>query len=116
MRQIHLTAKFHIQEGETEKFKSIAEQCVAVVQEKEKGKTCSQYDWYFNTDGSKCHVLESYADSAALMIHMGNVGELLGQLLQISTLTGDIYGNLSEEVQNSLQGLDVKSYSYFLGI
>ena len=115
MKQIHLTAKFHIQEGKTENFKSIAEQCVAVVQEREKGKTCSQYDWYFNADGNECHVLESYTDSSAFMLHMGNVGELLGQLLQISTLTGDIYGNLSEEVQNAISGLDVKIYTFFEG-
>jgi len=115
MSTIHLTAKFAIQEGKTETFKNIAKQCIKVVKENEKGKTCSQYDWYFNANASECHVLETYADSNAVMTHMGNVGELLGQLLQISTLTGEIYGNLSEEVQNAISGLDVMSYTFYEG-
>ena len=115
MSQIHLIAKMSIQNGKSEEFKNIAKKCIAAVADVEKGKTCSQYDWYFNADGSVCHIMETYADSAAVMVHLGNVGELLGQLLQISSLTGDIYGNLSEEVQNALSGLDIKSYTFFEG-
>ncbi|WP_346860499.1 hypothetical protein [uncultured Draconibacterium sp.] len=114
MKQIHLTAKFNINDGKIEEFKSIASKCVAAVSKNEKGKGSLQYEWFFSKDDKECHVLETYLNSEAFMGHMGNVGELLGQLLQISTLSGDIYGDVSDEVKSALNGLDVKSYSFFM--
>jgi len=48
-----------IQDGKTKEFKNIAKKCIAAVLTKEKGKTCSRYDWYFNAEGSECHILVS---------------------------------------------------------
>ena len=115
MDKINLVAKFAIQEGKKAEFKSIAEQCIKAVKKNELGITCSQYNWFFNANENECHVLETYANSDAVMIHMGNVGELLGKLLQISSLQGNIYGDLSEELQSAFNGLDVKKYSFFGG-
>ena len=115
MEQIQLTAKLAISDGKIEEFKNLASQCVAAVTKNEKGKGSLQYNWFFSSDEKECHVMETYVNSDAFLAHMGNVGELLGQLLQISTLSGEIYGNLSEEVQGAISGLDIESYSFFIG-
>ena len=116
MNSIQLTAKFAINDGKTEEAKSIARECLEIAKEKEAGKGLLQYDWFFSTDGKECHVRETYKDSEAVLTHMGNLGEALGKLLQVSTLTGEIYGDLSDEVQEVLGGLDVKTYSFFQGL
>lgn len=41
-----------------------------------------QYDWFFNVDETSCVVREAYANSDAVLAHMGNLGELLGQLAE----------------------------------
>ena len=116
MSNIQLTAKLAIQDGKLEEFKNLASQCIALVKENEKGKTCSQYDWFFSADEKECHVRETYIDSNAVLAHMGNVGEKLGQLLQISSLSGEIYGDLSEEVESAITPLGIKTYSFYSGI
>ena len=37
------------------------------------------YDWFFSEDETKCVVREVYANSDAMLAHLGNVGELLGR-------------------------------------
>ncbi len=83
MGNIKLIARFLIHEGKEKEFKSIATQCLNIVSEKEKDTTL-QYDWYFNSSGNECVVRETYTDSNAIFLHLGNLGDLLGQLLQIA--------------------------------
>ena len=40
----------------------------------------------FSFDGNIAHCREGYADAEGLLAHLDNVGELLGQALQISEL------------------------------
>ncbi len=94
MGNIQLTARFLIQEGKEEEFKSIATQCLNIVKEKEKDTTL-KYDWFFNANGNECVVRETYIDSNAIFLHLGNLGELLGQLLQIADFYPEIYGSPS---------------------
>ncbi len=116
MENIRLTAKFRINSGQVDKFKQIANDCLVVVKEKEASKGTLQYDWYFDESEQECHVLETYANSDAVMAHIANVGPLLEQLLQTSSLSGDIYGNLSPELEEAFKGLDVKTFSFFQGV
>ncbi|MGB5661773.1 hypothetical protein [Eudoraea sp.] len=94
MGNIQLTARFLIEEGKEEEFKSIATQCLNIVKEKEKDTTL-KYDWFFNANGNECVVRETYIDSNAIFLHLGNLGELLGQLLQIADFYPEIYGSPS---------------------
>ncbi len=32
---------------------------------------CQMYDWFVSADGRTCHILERYADEAAMMAHIG---------------------------------------------
>ena len=116
MKEIQLTAKFKVHKGKLDEFKKIAAECVAAVKEKEKGKGALQYDWFFSADESECIVRETYVDSGAVLTHMGNVGEMLGQLLSMSDFELEVYGNPSEELQKASAALAPTVYSFHQGI
>lgn len=116
MKKIQLSAKFEIQKGKLEEFKKIAAECMAIVKEKEAGKGALQYDWFFNPDQTECIVRETYADSNAVLTHMGNVGEPLGRILGISNFSLEVYGNPSEELQKAAAGLGPKVYAFNQGL
>ena len=114
MKNIQLTAKFKIHTGKVDEFKRIAADCVTAVKKNEPGAL--QYDWFFSPDESECIVRENYADSNAVLAHMGNVGELLGQLLSMADFELEIFGNISEELKNAAAGLNPKVYSFYKGL
>jgi len=114
MKNIQLTAKFKIHTGKVDEFKSIAADCVTAVKNNEKGAL--QYDWFFSSDETECIVRENYTDSNAVLAHMGNVGELLGQLLGMADFELEVYGKMSEELQNAATGLYPRVYTFFKGL
>lgn len=116
MNEIHAIAKFKIHKGKVEEFKKIATECIAKVKENEEGKGALYYDWFFDPDQSECAVREGYTDSNAVLAHMGNVGEELGQLLSMSEFQIEIYGNMSAELQQASAALNPKVYSFYSGL
>jgi quinol monooxygenase YgiN len=117
MTKIQITARFKIKDGQLTKFTQLAHQCIAIVNEKEKGKGGNlQYDWFLNEESGECLVRETYTDSDALLIHMGNVGEPLGALMQISDLSIEFCGKPSPELVAATEGLKVDVYSYLGGM
>ena len=116
MKQIQFTARFTIHDGKLEEAKKIAAECMAIVKEKEEGKGALQYDWFFSADHKECVVRETYADSNAVLTHMSNLGEPLGQILEISDFELEIYGNMSEELQKAATALNPKVYSFYQGL
>lgn len=61
-------------------------------------------------------VRETYGDSDAVLAHLGVVGELLGKMAQLSDLSVEVFGNMSEELKNAVAGMPISSYSYFQGL
>lgn len=116
MKEIQITAKFKIHKGKLEDFKKIADDCVVAVAKNEKGKGAIQYDWFFSPDETECSVREIFADSNAVLAHMGNVGEMLGQLLAMSDFELEVYGNPTEKLQQASAPLNPKVYSFYKGL
>ena len=114
MEQIHLTAHFKIQPGKTEAFAELAAKCVEAVRQNEEGALL--YRWFYNTDQTECKVLETYRNTEAVFAHLQNVGPLLQELSGISSVSGDIYGQISEPLRKGLEGLDISFYEYETGI
>lgn len=114
MKNIQVTARLKIHSGKEDEFKRIAAECIGAVKENETGAL--QYDWFFNPGQTECVVRENYADSDAAMAHLGNVGEFLGQLFAISNFDLEIYGTMSEELKNAVEGLNPKVYSFYKGL
>ncbi|MBN3582151.1 antibiotic biosynthesis monooxygenase [Algoriphagus aestuarii] len=111
MNKIHLIAKFEIHPGKEEEFKNLIPQCIEKVKANETG--AERYEWYFNSEGTVCNVLETYSDSNAVLAHMGNVGGLLGELTSISDFSGEIYGSLSDELKAAIAPLPAKKYVFY---
>ena len=114
MENIQLTARFKIHDGRLEEFKKVAEECLSVT--KEKDKDTLQYDWFFSKDQTECIIRENWIDSNSLLTHLGNLGDLLGKLLEVSDLYPEVYGNPSEELINATAALNPKIYSFYQGL
>jgi quinol monooxygenase YgiN len=82
MKNIQITARFKINDGKLEEFKRLADNCIAVT--KEKDQNTLQYDWFFSEDETECIVREIYSDSNAVLSHMGNLGDLLEKIIEVS--------------------------------
>ncbi|HSH18985.1 MAG TPA: antibiotic biosynthesis monooxygenase [Draconibacterium sp.] len=116
MKEIQVTAKFKIHKGKVDEFKKVVTNIIDAVAKNEKGKGALQYDWFFSPDDAECVAHETYTDSNAVMAHMGNAGELLGQLLAMSDFELEVYGNPSKELQNAAAGLNPKVYFFYKGL
>jgi len=113
MKGIKAIATLKIHPGKTEKFKEIAAKCIESV--KSKDTDTWQYDWFIN-DSSECIVMEHYKDSESALKHSANLGDLLGQLLGISSLSLNIFGDASPELKKALEGLDISYYKFEGGL
>ena len=68
-----------VKDGSLEAFKKISRQCVETSQ--------AELFYGFTFHGNLAHVREGYADAAALLTHIQNIGPLLEQLLKLSDIT-----------------------------
>ncbi|HLA58868.1 MAG TPA: antibiotic biosynthesis monooxygenase, partial [Puia sp.] len=82
MNKLRGSAILKIHDGKLDEFKELANQCIEAVKANEPNTT--QFDLYFNTDETECVVKEEYRDSAAMLVHLGNLGAILGKMLKIS--------------------------------
>ena len=114
MRKIKVIALFKIKEGKLNEFKQGVPGLINAVKKNEPGALT--YDWYLNEEAMECMVLETYADSQALMAHAGNVGELLQKLMGISDLTLEVFGNPEAELKKILKDMGAKLYPFFAGL
>ena len=110
MKKLHFVARLKIHDGQLENFKKIAKACIACVVEKDQGTL--QYSWFLNENESECTVLETYKDSESVLNHVGNLGDLLNQLLGASDLTLEVYGHPSEDLRGALAGFDTTIHSH----
>ncbi|MBK8505794.1 MAG: hypothetical protein IPL46_28515 [Saprospiraceae bacterium] len=113
MTKLHLIARFKIHTGQIEAFKKLSDQCTAIVNEKEKGKGNLLYEWFLNEQISEGVAVETYADSGALLTHMGNVGAALGEIMQISDFSGELFGNPSTQLQEAASGLPITVFLFW---
>lgn len=114
MDNLQISARFTIHDGNLEKFKRLAGECLSIVREKDQNTL--QYDWFFDENQKECVLREKYTDSNALLAHLGNIGELFGELLQLADFTGEIYGNPSKELLEATAHLNTKVYTYYQGL
>lgn len=76
-----LVPYFEVQEGKVDAFKALGPQFVA----KTRNETgCIHYAFSFS--GNAAHCREGYDDAAAVLAHLDNVGQLLGEALKIAKI------------------------------
>lgn len=87
-----LVPYFEVAEGQLAAFKALGPQFVARTRN-EAG--CLHYAFSF--DGHTAHCREGYADAAAVLAHLENVGALLGEALKIAKITRlEVHGPAAE--------------------
>ncbi len=114
MNNLQGSAFLKIHDGKLSEFKELAGQCIDSIKANE--PNTMKFDWFFNADETECVIKEEYRDSDAMLVHLGNLGALLGKLLQISDMTLELYGNPSEKLRATLAGSNPKIYSFYKGL
>jgi len=104
-----------IKEGKLDDFKAIVNTMVEITDVNEPNTLV--YEYHINEDGTECHLLETFKDSDAFMVHLGNVGHLFDTLFELATMTrAKIYGSPSAELQQALDPLGVEYFLHLDGI
>ena len=104
-----------IKEGKLDDFKAIVSTMVDITKMTEPNTLV--YEYHINEDGTECHLLETFKDSDAFMVHLGNVGHLFDTLFGSAIMTrAKIYGNPSTELQQALDPLGVEYFAHLNGI
>ncbi len=111
MSELQGIARFKFDEGKLEEFKRLSAQCMEIVRTKDTGTL--QYEIYFNDDQSECIVLERYKDSEALIQHAANVGGLMEAILATGSVSGELLGEPSADLQAQLAGGPVRLFTPF---
>jgi quinol monooxygenase YgiN len=64
------------------------------------------YEWFVSEDNEVVHLSERYADSAAVVAHLGTVGEKFGErfLAAVDPTRLTVMGSPSDEAQAALDG------------
>ncbi len=98
--------ELNIKDGKFDAFETLMNEMVAATKANEPG--AHAYEWFVSDDRKTCHIYERYADSAAVMTHLGTFGEKFAgrflDALEPTRLT--VYGNPSDEARNALAGLN----------
>lgn len=108
MNELQATARFRIHSGEIEEFKDQAAQCMATVRTRDTG--ILQYDWFLNAAGTECVVRKWWRDSAEVLEHVANLGDLTGRFLAITTPDVEITGAPTDELLQAVAALRPRAY------
>ncbi|KAA2279400.1 putative quinol monooxygenase [Candidatus Nitrosocosmicus agrestis] len=113
---IHVRAEFLIKEDNVEQFKKLIREMSRAVEVNE--PTTLVYQAYFNTDGTKCMVPETYVDSKAVISHNESDASkmILPKIFNIAKLnTLDVYGNPNNELKKLLVGFNSQIFNLYTG-
>jgi quinol monooxygenase YgiN len=105
MGELQGIVRFTFHPGKVEEFKRLSAECLEVVRAKDDGTL--QYDTYFNDDESQCVVLERFRDSDALILHGQNMAPFMESIMATGTVSGELLGELSEELRALMVGSPV---------
>lgn len=74
------------------------------------------YEWFLSADGKTCHINERYADSGAVLVHLGNFNSKFAArfLAYFEPTSLSVYGAPNAEARAALDGLGA-TYLGWLG-
>jgi quinol monooxygenase YgiN len=114
--QIHFRAEFTIQEGKVQEYKKLVQDMSRVVEANEPDTI--EYQFYLDSDETKCIVHETYASSEAVLAHNTGVASqtILPKIFSVSRISRfEVYGNPSEELRKLLTSFSPQIYDLFTG-
>jgi len=95
-----------VRPGKLDELRALIDEMVSGTKQAEPGAL--SYEWSLSSDGTRCHIYEKYADSAATLTHLGNFGEryaarFMGALTPTRLV---VYGAPSDAVKQALAALN----------
>jgi quinol monooxygenase YgiN len=115
-KPVYFHVSLNIHEGKADAFRTLAGEMTATTKN-ESGALA--YEWYFSADGKRCRLVETYADEAAVMAHIGGkaVQEFVPKLLETAALTGfEVYGDPGKQATEILTKLGAELFQHADGI
>jgi len=106
--------RLKIHAGKLDEFKAVAAALLAMVQEQ--GRHTLEYEWFLNGDQTECVVLETFADSDALLTHADMVAAQAGRLFALCDMQ-DLWlcGEPSPAVLQRAAAFAPRQYSFLQG-
>jgi quinol monooxygenase YgiN len=103
--QVYWIVDAVIKDGETEAFKALMAEMVAATEANEPDTL--NYEWTIAADGSRCHIFERYANSAAVVTHLKWFGaECAERFMALAKPEGfTVYGNPDATAKKMLDGV-----------
>ena len=111
MGELQGIVRFTFHPGKVEEFKRLSAECLEIVRAKDVGTL--QYDTYFNDDESECIVLERFRDSDALILHGQNMAPLMESIMATGNVSGELLGDLSDELAAHMAGSPVGLFTLY---
>ena len=73
---------------------------------------CTGYQWFISSDGTTCHLNESYVDSDATLAHLGSFGANFAERFMgcFQPTAFHVYGEPSDAVKSVLDGFGAKYF------
>ena len=111
--QIQYAVSWKIHDGQVDAFKSLAAEATALVEQNEPNML--GYQWYMNADQTECTLIEQYPSAEHILVHLGNVGEALGKLLEIADISINVFGEIGDDARAALDPLGAVYHSSVIG-
>ncbi|MBX5154074.1 hypothetical protein HJB78_24345 [Rhizobium lentis] len=101
-----------IHPGKLDEFKRIAADSIRVAREKDTGTI--RYDIFLNDNETEAVVYEEFANPAARLEHLANLGGNVAGMLAIVDMQAEVWSHSDPELRASTEGYDVKFFKPFL--
>jgi quinol monooxygenase YgiN len=111
MGELQGIVRFTFHPGKVEDFKRLSAECLEIVRTKDDGTL--QYDTYLNAEGTRAVVLERFRDELALIQHSENMAPLMDSIMATGSVSGELLGDLSDELRAQMTGGPVGLFTMF---
>jgi quinol monooxygenase YgiN len=112
--RICVHTEWTIEPGKVEEFKTIAQELLTVVKEKEPNTL--RYECYFDKDQTKAYVVEEYSNTEAVRAHTLHVALTIRKLLKIAEITkATVLGELNPVAREALSIRGAENFIYWNG-
>ena len=111
MGELQGIVRFTFHADRVEEFKRVSAECLEIVRTQDDGTL--QYDTYLDADESRAVVLERFRDADALILHSQNMAPLMDRIMATGSVSGELLGDLSDELRAQMDGSPVGLFTLY---